>query len=253
MPYYIYDSKNIYYNVFDNKKKENLLLLHGNCVSHKMFRSEIKYYSQFYNVIVFDYPGIGLSERIEQFRDDYWNYNAKCCIEILDMLKIKCIKAIGTSGGALTGLNVTALDPNRFVAFVADSFMGFGLTLEDSLTIGRRRRKAKTALLQVAFWKDMIGEDWSSVVDQDIDLMERVGSKRLLTIHGDLSKVLTPILCVSAETDELIPNTPDKVKAVADKLPKSRNVVYDYGKHPFMITQKPEFRKLALEFLNEFK
>lgn len=252
MPYFDFDGNNIYYNVYDNGKKENLLMLHGNCVSHKMFRSEIKYFGQFYNVIVFDYPGIGLSDRIELFRDDYWNYNAKCCLQLLDMLNIKRIKAVGTSGGALCGLNVAALDPNRFIAFVADSFMGFGLSLADSQAISKKRKKAKTQFIHIAFWKDMIGEDWSEVVDQDIDLMERVGSKELLTIQGDLSKVLTPILCVATETDELIPNTPEKVKAVADKLPNSRNVVYDYGKHPFMITQKPEFRRLTLDFFKEF-
>jgi len=101
-----------------------------------------------------------------------------------------------------------------------------------------------------AFWKSMNGEDWEQVVDQDIDLMVRCGTKSIKTIQGDFKSVVCEVLCVAAISDELIPHTDIKVKEVADDIPNSSLKIYDFGKHPFMITEKQEFKKLALEFFD---
>lgn len=264
MSYFKFDNLDIYYNVFEkNKDKTNdkaqnenthlpeyIFLLHGNSVSSKMFKSEITLFHKYYNVVVFDYPGLGKSQRIRYFRDDYWLYNSRCLEELIKHLGINTkIDIIGTSGGALTGLNYLAQNSDKVRKFIADSFMGFGLTLEESKLIVGRRTKAKYQLLSSAFWKDMNGEDWEMVVDQDIDLMSRCGTKSILTILGDLTEVKCDVMCVAAKTDELIPHTDKKVKAVAEKIPNSKLVIYEYGKHPFMITQKQEFKRLALEYL----
>lgn len=259
MSYFKYDNLDIYYNVFEKHNKhslenntlpEYLFLLHGNSVSSRMFKSEIALFQKYYNVVVFDYPGLGKSQRIPGFRDDYWAYNSRCLEELIKVLEIDSkIDIIGTSGGALTGLNYITRNSEKVRRFIADSFMGFGLNLEESKQIVSRRTKAKSQLLSSAFWKEMNGEDWEAVVDQDIDLMSRCGSKSLLTILGDLTSVKCDVMCVAATTDELIPQTDKKVREVAEKIPNSKLVIYEYGKHPFMITQKQEFKRLALDYL----
>lgn len=260
MAYFKFDGFNLYYNVFPKTGKkssvdiksnpEYLFLLHGNSVSSKMFKSEVTLFQKYYNVVVFDYLGLGKSDRIPYFRDDYWAYNALSLQELVSHLGITGqVDMIGTSGGALTGLNYLVTNSMSVRKMIADSFMGFGISKEDSDSIVRRRTKAKSQLLNSAFWKDMNGEDWERVVDQDIDLMGRCGDKQLLTIKGDLSNITCEVLCIAAITDELIPHTDQKVKEVADKISNSRLQIYDYGKHPFMITQKKEFKRLALDFL----
>lgn len=258
MPYFEFEGKSLYFNVFEKSKDftpifnhpSYIVLLHGNSVSSKMFKSEITLFQKYYNVIVFDYIGLGKSERVELFRDDYWHFNSLCLEKLLEHLEInEKVDIIGTSGGALTGLNFVVNNSDKVRKFIADSFMGFGLNLEESQTIVSRRTKAKTQLLSSAFWKDMNGEDWEKIVDQDIDLMGRCGTKQIRTILGDLSKVKCEVLCVAAITDELIPHTDKKVEEVAKAIPNSKLKVYDYGKHPFMITQKQEFKRLAKEFL----
>lgn len=258
MSYFEFEGKKLYYNVFERSKDyiqfinqpNYIALLHGNSVSSKMFKSEISLFQKYYNVIVFDYLGLGKSDRIEYFRDDYWHFNSLCLNKLLNHLEInEKIDIIGTSGGALTGLNFITHNSTKVRKFIADSFMGFGLNLEESQTIVRRRTKAKTQLLSSAFWKDMNGDDWEKVVDQDIDLMGRCGTNQIKTILGDLSSVNCEVLCVAAITDELIPHTDKKVEEVAKAIPNSKLKIYDYGKHPFMITQKQEFKRLAKEFL----
>jgi pimeloyl-ACP methyl ester carboxylesterase len=254
MPFFQFDNKKVYYNQIpsktDNKFTIPLLMLHGNSVSSKMFKSEITYFSQFFDVLVFDYIGLGQSERIDYFSDDYWFYNAQTAIALLDHLKINQVFTIGTSGGALVGLNMLNIDQSRIRALIADSFMGYGLNQEDALTIANRRTKAKSRLLEAAFWKSMNGDDWENVVDLDIDLMKRVGASPLRTILGDLTQVQTPVLCVASHQDELIPELGKKVQAVADDLQNSELTLFDFGKHPFMITQKAEFRELAMNYIH---
>lgn len=262
MPTFKFDNLDIYYNIFpktntkettnsQNKNTEYLFLLHGNSVSSKMFNSEINLFQKYYNVVVFDYPGLGQSQRIDYFRDDYWHYNSLCLEKLISFLNIKGqIDIIGTSGGALTGLNYITKNSANVRKFIADSFMGYGVNLEESQTIVRRRTKAKSQLMSSAFWKSMNGEDWEHVVDQDIDLMDRCGTKSLKTILGDFKGVTCEVMCLAAITDELIPRTDLKVKAVADDIPNSILKIYDFGKHPFMITEKQEFKKIAIEFLD---
>lgn len=250
MPYFKYDNLNIYWE--EKGEGEPLLLLHGNSVSGKMFASEVEYWSgEGYRVITMDYPGLGRSERIPLFRDDYWLYNAHAVATLLQELGLENIDVAGTSGGALTGLNLATHYPHLLKTLVADSFMGFGLSKEEADTIARRRTAAKSKLLASAFWKSMNGDDWERVVDQDIDLMRRVGHTPLKTIHGDLSKIDFPILCVGSYEDELIPDMVAKIHEVASQIPKCQEVYYDKGKHPFMITQKAEMRKLMGEFYGE--
>ncbi len=267
MPTFKFDDLDIYYNVFplvhnsitknitkNNSKKnetEYLFLLHGNSVSSKMFKSEIHIFQKYYNVVVFDYPGLGQSQRVSHFRDDYWNYNSLCLEELIKHLNITDkIDIVGTSGGALTGLNYITRNSDKVRKFIADSFMGYGVNLEESQIIVSRRTRAKSQLMSSAFWKSMNGEDWEQVVDQDIDLMVRCGTKSIKTIQGDFKNVVCEVLCVAAISDELIPHTDIKVKEVADDIPNSSLKIYDFGKHPFMITEKQEFKKLALEFFD---
>ncbi|GAB5466082.1 MAG: alpha/beta hydrolase [Candidatus Kapaibacteriales bacterium] len=250
MAIYKYGEHKAFYEVHGDG--EPLLMLHGNSVSSKMFKSEIDFWlSEGRQVIVTDYIGLGQSSRLEFFADDYWYFNSQVVASLLDELNISSITVVGTSGGALTGLNLAVNFPEKVKGLIADSFMGYGLSKKDADAIASRRTKAKEKVLSKAFWKSMNGEDWETVVDHDIDLMRRVGSVPLKTIHGDVSQIKAPVLCVGSHEDELIPDPVAKIKEVAKDIPNCEEVYFDYGKHPFMITQKPDFRKVMKAFLEK--
>jgi pimeloyl-ACP methyl ester carboxylesterase len=213
-----------------------------------MFHLEIPFYSQFYKVIVIDYPGFGKSERLQAMRTDLWNYNAKAALRLLDILGIKSTKVIGTSGGALVGLNMAVIEPNRIEKLIADSFIGISITIADALKITKGRVKSKNQILASAFWKAQHGDDWEYVVDQDSQVFINVAYSALPTIFGKLENITADVLAIGSREDELIDNIEIRIRNVTDRIPKSKTMIFDEGKHPYMITKREEFRKIALDF-----
>lgn len=249
MPYFNFDALDIYYEIKGEGKP--LLLLHGNSVSSTLFKHISPKYEKHFKVIKFDYPGTGKSERIYRFRDDYWRYNAECAYELMDMLGIDEFQAIGTSGGGLAGLNMATQQPGRITKLIPDSFLGDYLTADEARRIVRGRTKMKENQMSQLYWKAHIGEDWEKVVDQDMDLMLRVGENNLKIIYGNYSDITSEVLGVATSTDELIKDTPGRVQEVCDKIPNAKTKFFDFGSHTFMITAKEEFFELSMEFLDK--
>lgn len=248
MPYFKFDGHNVYYQTEGSGKP--LLLIHGNSVSSVMFNSEIEYYSKYFKVIIYDYPGHGKSGRVKRFRDDFWRYNAEAGLKLLEHLDIHKTFVIGTSGGALTGLNMAVMQPKKIKALIADSFLGNELSISEAEAIIKKRRAAKSDFMTLKYWQTMNGDTWENVVDNDLDLMLRIAKNNLPLIYGDLSDIKCPVLCVASSEDKLIPNIFDRIERLCSKLPDCRKAFYNYGRHTFMITEKEDFRELALEFLS---
>lgn len=250
MPFFEFRDHDIYYDTQGDGYP--LLLLHGNSVSSNMFRFDIPFFAEHFKVIYFDWHGHGQSGRLARFRDDFWNYNAETAHALLDHLGIKELYAIGTSGGALTGFNMLTQQKGRIKKFIADSFLGLTLTKNEAYGIAKKRTQAVAHnFMTQQFWKFQHGEDWQKVVLRDIDLMERLGKFGLKTVLGDISKIDAEVLATGSHDDELLPDLEAKMKTITDLLPNSKLVMFDRGKHPFMITQKAEFREIAMDFLND--
>lgn len=247
MPFLKFQDNNIFYDTEGSGAP--LLLLHGNCVSARMFDSEIKYFSHKYKVIYFDYPGMGRSSRIKKFDDNFWKYNAQCAVELLKLLDISEVKVIGTSGGAKVGINLAMESPQFIDKLIADSFLGEYLTISEAERIKQMRIKGKSQILTSAFWKKMHGDDWETIVNMDIDLMLNTAYNNLNPISGNLSEIICPVLITASREDELIPNIEARMQPIIEKIPDARFKIYDKGKHPLMITRKKLFRDIADNFL----
>ncbi len=248
MAYFNFDRKQVFYD--QAGKGTDLLLLHGNSVSARMFDSEIDYFSKFYRVTYFDYVGVGRSERIAKFNTDFWNYNAKAAYTLLKKLGIERTKVIGTSGGALVGMNLGIFAPELLDKFIGDSFFGEYITKNEAERIKQGRTLAKSQLLSIAFWKKMHGEDWADIVDLDIQLMLDVAYQGVNPIVGNPANIICPVLFTASREDELIPNMERRLFDLSRKMQNCTLYTTDIGKHPLMITRKPLFRELALEFFN---
>lgn len=249
MAFFNFDGLDIYYNIKGEGKP--LLLLHGNSVSSNLFKHIAPMYEKHFKVIKFDYPGTGKSDRVDRFRDDYWRYNAKCAYELMDHLGIDEFQAIGTSGGALVGLNMAISQPGRISKLIADSFLGDYLTADEARDIVRRRTNMKKNQMSQLYWKSHIGQDWERIVDQDMDLMLRVGENNLTIIFGDYSEITSEVLGVATYTDELLENTPKRVEEVINQIPRGSTQFFNKGRHTFMITAKIEFFELSMDFLDK--
>lgn len=247
MAFFEFEGKQVYYEVIGEGRP--LLLLHGNSVSSSIFSSCKEYFSQYFKVILFDYPGHGKSERLPRFRDDFWRYNAEVAYSLMDLLKIENFDVIGTSGGAMIGLNMCVMSPDRIGKIIADSFFGDYITYNEALALVEKRQKAKSDFMTSQYWKFHNGDDWESVVDNDRDMMLSFSRKGFPTIFGDLSKIKADVMIVATSTDKVLPNILQRLEELSRKIPNVQKKFYNYGKHTFMITQKEEFRRIALEFL----
>lgn len=247
MSYFYFDNKKVFFD--ERGKGYPLLLLHGNVSSSSIFKSDFAFFSQYFKVIVMDYPGHGKSDRLESFSDDFWLYNAKAAIELCMHLGIDGINIIGTSGGALTALNISVLEPNLPKLIIADSFLGNRLSVTEAGKIAENRQKSKSNFLASQYWKTHLGSDWSKIVDMDCNMLIDVAAKKYPLIWGDLSKIKSDILLVGTSSDELIPDVIERLNELTAVIPNCETAYYNYGRHTFMITAKEEFRRIALEFL----
>ncbi len=248
MAYFKFDNKNIYYSI--NGEGDPLMLLHGNTTSSKLFESDIPFFAQYYKVVAFDWPGHGLSDKLDKFAEDFWRYNAKCGIELCKYLGIEQIDLIGTSGGALTALNMATLEPNLAPKIIADSFFGNRLSKEEAEKIVANRIKLKSDFLMQQYWKNFNGDYWETMVDLDCERMLELGNRQLPLIWGDISKIKSKVLLVGTSTDDLIKDNYARMLELQKIIPDSEIKFYDYGRHTFMITEREEFRRIALDFLN---
>lgn len=249
MAYFEYDGKQIYYDSVGDG--EPLLLLHGNTTSSKLFKDDIPFFKQFYKVIYFDFPGHGHSERLDRFPDNYWRYVGNCGTALLKYLEIEYLKGIGTSGGALAGLNMAAADSSLFSHFIADSFLGLHLSKDEAVRIAEGRKSKLNETMYVQYWKAFNGDDWKSVVENDIDMIMRAGESNEPLIEDGLSNLHSKVLLTATSTDELIPSIKEKTDEVAKLIPNSVTRYYDRGRHTFMITEKETFQRLAIDFFED--
>lgn len=249
MPLFEFDGLNIFYDSLGSGKP--LILLHGNSVSSKMFQTESAFYAKYYKVYLIDYPGHGKSDRIEMFRNDFWYYNSKAIIKLIEIENLNDVYLIGTSGGALVGLNVCANLNERIKKSIFDSFFGLRIELELAMKIYESRMRAKKQLLASSFWKNQHGEDWGKIIDQDSDMLVSVAKNKNPIVYGNLNEIDCPVLFTGSIQDELIPGMKERLEEIARAVPKSDLFISNIGKHPLMITQKRLFRKIALGFFNE--
>ena len=247
MAFFEFDDKQIYYEVLGEGRP--LLILHGNSVSSNLFVTCKDFFSKNFKVILMDYPGHGKSQRLPEFRDDFWRYNGQAALNLMDFLEIDKFDIIGTSGGAMVGLNMCVMAPERIGKIIADSFFGDYLTYKEAEYLVAQRQKAKTDFMTVQYWKSHHGEDWESIVDNDCKMMLSFSRKGFPTIFGDLSAIKAEVLLVATSSDKIHPDILGRLDELAVKIPNVKKKYYDYGRHTFMITEKEEFRKIAMEFL----
>lgn len=245
--YFNFDSKDVYFS--EQGTGDALMLLHGNTVSSKLFDKDLDFFSNYFRVIAFDYPGHGKSDRVDKFDENFWHYNALCAIELADMMGIDSLKVIGTSGGALVGLNMAVRKPKLVSKLIADSFFGLELSIDEAEYVVAGRLKGKSNYLMKQYWLNHTGEDWENIVDLDNEMLLNLAQKQINAVLGNLNEITADVLITASRKDKIVLNMEQKMIAIAPTIPNSKLMLFDQGKHTFMITKREKFRPLALDFL----
>lgn len=247
-----YKNKNIYYKEIGEGSP--ILFLHGNTASSNMFLNIIDKYKG-YKIILFDFLGNGRSDRIEEFPSDLWYEQARSVIAFLEEKSYGKINIIGTSGGALTAINIALERKDLVNKIIADSFEGEVSNESFWKNIKTNREKSKEDKFAVMFYKMMHGEDFIQVIDNDTKAIYNHGKNIKRFFHKSIYDLKVPTLFTGSKEDEFtkIINEnfyEDMFSQYTNKINNSKMYIFNNGSHPSIISNEDKFAKIAKEFFN---
>lgn len=243
MAFFIFDNKNIFYDIIGSG--EPIILLAGNTALSKMFKPIIAKYSKKFKVILIDFPGHGKSERLKEFETDFWYYNSEVCYQLLEFLKLEKVSLIGTSGGALVAINLCLEHPERIKFLFADSFEG-EYPLESYITtLESDREKGKKNVFAKLFWLYNHGFGWKRIVDQDTKMMMDFYKENKSFFHKSISELSVPTLLTGSKQDEYCDSLDKIYEGLKKKNDRLEIHLFEKGKHPAMMTNRNEFYELV--------
>jgi pimeloyl-ACP methyl ester carboxylesterase len=245
MPYFTVKNIRIFYN--ERGKGKPLAIFHGNGGSSKMLKTEIKYYAKYFRVLAFDLPGHGRSDRISGFEGDFWQYSAFLVKKVLQGIGVKELYLMGSSGGAIVAFHL-AMDPDlKPLSVIADSFEGLALPPERAKALVNQRNNTMNLRFFKMFFKYLHGHDWRDVLNKDSKNLLHFAEHKTAWFDS-LEEVDCPVLLTALESDDMIPRAAEKVKLVHDILPNSELHILSKGKHPAMLSNKKQYRKIVCNF-----
>ena len=251
MAYFNYKNQKVFYKTIG--KGTPIILLHGNSVSSKMFKPIIKLYSKKYKLILLDFPGHGKSDRVKKFETDFWHYNAEVTFELIKHLELPKVHIIGTSGGALIGLNLALEHPEKIKSLIADSFEGEYPNKFYISNLEKDRKKDKKKLISKLIWRYCHGKDWRKIVDQDTKVNIDFAKLGNSFFHQSIAKLKVPTLLTGSLKDEYCSHLDKVYRNLQLQNPDLNLYLFQQGFHPAILSNKKEFFQQAIHFINSNK
>lgn len=245
MPYTTYKNKKVFYQI--TGRGYPLLLLHGNTVSSRTFGGTIKFFSRYFKVITFDYPGHGRSEKVPELAEDFWYEMSRVALGILNNSGIDKTNIIGTSGGSVVALNLALENPEKVNRVVADSTIDTLITREMADSLVAKREIMSKGSFGFVWWL-LHGMKWRHLVKTDNEVFMKFAASGKHIYHKDLSEVKSEVIFAASKGDTLTENAVEIAEKISAKNPKFSKYIFDSGEHITLLSNKHEFRRMALDF-----
>lgn len=252
MSFFNYQSNKVYYKEVGEGRP--LLLLHGNTASSNMFTDIVSDFSVEHKVILIDFLGHGMSDRLGKFPVDLWYDEAQQVIQFLKEKRYKDVDLIGSSGGALVAINVALEAPELVHKVIADSFEGEKALEAFTHNIKESRSASKLNPGAKMFYYAMHGDDWETVVDNDTQAISEHAEKTKFFFHKPLSALRADILLTGSMEDEFVSSIgcefyQNAYADIVQKIGHGGIYLFQTGGHPAMLSNRNEFTRLASNFL----
>ncbi|PKL15394.1 MAG: hypothetical protein CVV49_21375 [Spirochaetae bacterium HGW-Spirochaetae-5] len=246
-----YKNKNnkIYYNIYNSKTNiNNLLLIHDNGQSSKIFDSEIKFYSSYFNTMTVDLSGHGKSPSGNDAENNFWLSNATAISELCEKEKFKKTAIIGLGGGGLVALNMAIINPSLVKNIIAESLPGIepDQTYLNN-TISYREHAKKTEMGR--FFQSLNGSKWQKILDDDTAMLEDFMESGDRYLHGDPAIINCPILLAGSSGYDILPDMEDRLKNSMSSFKKAQVHLFSSAKYPLIVNKNHEYRTVALNYL----
>ncbi|MBS6115696.1 alpha/beta fold hydrolase [Thomasclavelia spiroformis] len=248
MSYFKYYDKNIYYSVIGEGTP--LMLLHGNTASSKMFTFLLHLYKNNFQIILIDFLGNGLSDRVDKFPENIWIDQGHQIITLAKYLNLNKINLLGTSGGAYAAINAALEAPKLFHKVIADSFDGRTLPVDFAQRLLKEREFAKGDEQSRDFYEWCQGNDWEEVIDKDTETLINLEKKNIPLFISNISDIKVPLLMSASKSDEMLNNDLEKeFHEIAKNNPLIQYKIWEDGDHPLIATKAVETAQMSLDFI----
>lgn len=250
MPYCTIHNKQMFYQ--EQGTGEILIFLHGNTASSLLFESILPHY-QGYHCILLDFLGNGKSERLPSFSSDLWFDQAQQTIAFIKQQKLSDVILIGTSGGAITAMNVVLEYPEAIRAVVADSFMGEVMLPALFHGFEEEREYSLQDSVSSAFYQHMQGDDYECIVRQDTQAILEHVKQGTRCIHKTVEELTKPVLLLGSEQDDMILNIAAFYDAMKQRSSYIQVCIVKEGEHPSICSNPVESASCIHTFIHNLK
>ena len=239
----------LYYNIYNSRNNiNNLLLIHDNGQSSKIFDSEIKFYSSYFNTITVDLAGHGKSAESTDSENNFWVSNAIAISEICAKEKFTKVSIIGMGMGAVIGINMAMHAPTMVKSILAESMPGIEPD-HGYIQSLLRYRESLTDSDNKSLFQSWNGSKWEKVLDSSISIIEDLADNGSLFLNGDPSTVNCPILFAGSSGYDLLPDMEERLKENMGLFRRSQVHLFSNAKYPLIISKNDEYRTVALNYL----
>ena len=248
MPSFEYLDKHIFYRCKGSGPL--LVILPGNTASAACHQKDIAYFSKRFTTASLDYLGTGKSDRLESFRECWYQDCADQTAALIRHLSIGAAVLLGTSGGAVVAIHAAARHPELIRGVIADSFTPeFTSEMLQRNVIEERSVRSEG---QVRFWRFAHGEDWEQVIHADTEMLKQITIKGGNWLGDSLAKVNCPIFFTASLEDKMLRQPGAYTLQMLAQARDGRAFLSKNGGHPLIWSNPREFRRAVSGFLTSF-
>lgn len=248
MSYFKFENKKVYYNIIG--EGQPLMLLHGNAASSKMFEMILPLYTKDFKVIIIDFLGHGKSDRVDNFPNDMYKWQADQVIALLEYLNLGTVTLVGTSGGAWVAIDVALMKEDLVYKVVADSFDGRQFADDFAENLIEERKYAKLDVNAKQFYEWCQGSDWETIVDLDTKALLVLAKSKYLFCRP-IEELNVPLLMVGSREDEMCRvDMENEYKALLSLTNSGEIKMFDFGSHPLILSRAVEISKEIENIVN---
>ena len=216
-----------------------VLLLHGGLANSNYWGFQIEELAKSFSVIVMDTRGHGRSP----VSSGHFSYSkfAEDTAGLLDHLQIPVVSIVGWSDGAITGLQLAMMQPDRvsrLFAFGANS-TGDGLKRDQTGIFASFAKRCKNEYKQLS----PSPEKWPQLVS---GLRAMWGAEPNFT-NQKLETLKVPTTISDGDHDEIIKL--EHTKRIATEIPHAQLAIQQGVSHFAMLQNPAQFNKAVIDFL----
>ena len=238
MPLLTTPDTNLYYEIFQSEftagpqksyPAEAVLLLHGFAGTPETdFEAQLPHLRRRYRVIAPHLHGYGRSSQRSRYALSYYRDDVADMIALLDMLEIDGVRVSGFSDGAIVGLLLAALQPER-VKMLAVLGAQATINAQDAAGIRHWLLEEPFAEKRQTQMAELHGEPyWRSLPGMYVEVQEAlVAAGGVLITDAELASIRCPALIMHGKRDRIVPV--DYARVIAEHIPGSRLLLFDAG------------------------